>query len=153
MELNGLYDNLYDLGTMLQSDTFFSILDDYFRPWPHVYKDKGRSKKFYKAVDRNLTSDLARLRLDRDREDLEKYTGIMEEVFGCFGFGIIESLEYTMKDYLRQTGGPLWNDVREPREKKAVGNMLCHNNHAEWPFAVVKEFWRMYPTLPLQNLS
>ena len=77
MELNGLYENLYDLGTVLQSDTCFSILDDNFRSWPHVYKDKGRSEKFYKAVDRNLTCDLARLRLDQEREDLEIYTGIM----------------------------------------------------------------------------
>ena len=153
MELNGLYENLYDLGTVLQSDTCFSILDGNFRPWPHVYKDNGRSEKFYKAVDRNLAHDLARLQLDRDREDLEKYTGIMKEVFRCFGFGIIESLEYTMKDYLRQTDGPLRNDVREPWEIKAVGKMLCHNNHAERPFAVVKEFWRIYPTLSLQNLS
>ena len=92
MELNGLYENLYDLGTVLQSDTCFSILDGNFRPWPHVYKDNGRSEKFYKAVDRNLAHDLARLQLDRDREDLEKYTGIMKEVFRCFGCGIIESL-------------------------------------------------------------
>jgi hypothetical protein len=37
----------------------------------------------------------------------------MREVLGCFGFGIIESLEYTMKDYLRQTDGTLRNDLRE----------------------------------------
>ena len=105
---------------MLQSDNCFLILEDNFRPWPHVYKDKGRSKKFYTAVDRNLTSDLERIRLDLGRDDSEKYTGIMREVFGCFGFGIIESLEYTMKDYLRQTDGPLRNDLREQWENKAV---------------------------------
>ena len=58
-----------------------------------------------------------------------------------------------MKDYLRQTDGTLRNDLREQWENKAVEKMLCHNNHAERPFAVVKEFWRMYPSLSLQNLS
>ena len=108
LELNGLYENLYDLGKMLQSDNCFLILETNFRPWPHVFKDKGRSKKFYTAVNRNLTSDLERIRLDLGRDDSEKYTGIMREVFGCFGFGIIESLEYTMKDYLRQKFILLW---------------------------------------------
>ena len=30
---------------------------------------------------------------------------------------------------------------------------MSHNNHAERPFAVLKAFARMYPTLSLQNLS
>ena len=100
MELNGLYEYLYDLGTMLQSDkcvdVFDDEFDDEFRPWPHLYKNKGRSKKFYKTVDRNLINDLLRIRLDPTREDAEKYNGIIQEVLHCFGFGIIDSLEYTM---------------------------------------------------------
>jgi hypothetical protein len=153
MELNGLYEHLYDLGTMLQSDKCLDVFDDEFRPWPHLYKNKGRSKNFYKTVDRNLKNDLMRIRLDPTRADADKYNGIIQDVLHCFGFGIIDSLEYTMKDYLRQTNGPLRNELREPWEKKAVQNMLSHNNHAERPFAVVKEFWRVYPTLSLQNLS
>jgi hypothetical protein len=38
-------------------------------------------------------------------------------------------------------------------EKKAVSKMVRHNNYAERSFAVVKEFWRMYLTLSLHNLS
>ncbi len=31
--------------------------------------------------------------------------------------------------------------------------MVCHNNHAERPFAVLKAFAKMYPSLSLRNLS
>ncbi len=123
MELNSLYEYLYDFGTMLKSDTCLSIFDDGFRPWSHVYKDKGRSRKFYGKVDRNLTSDLLRLRLDDTREDADKYAVILRAVLGCFGTGIIESLEFTLKDYLRQTNGPLRND-----RAGIVGNKSCCKN-------------------------
>ena len=83
MELNGLYEYLFDLGTMLQSNKCLDVFDDNFRPWPHLYKNKGRSKKFYKTVDRNLKSDLLRIRLDPTREDAEKYNGIIQEVLTC----------------------------------------------------------------------
>ena len=92
---------------MLQCESCFNVFEDEFRPWPHLYKNKGRSKKFYGSMDANLVSDLKRIRLDPDREDYENYSGILGEVFGCFGYGIIDSLEYTMKNYLRQT----WRQV------------------------------------------
>ena len=159
MELNTLYEYLYDLGKMLQTERNLEVFEGPsaavagFRPWPHVYKDKGRSQAFYKTVDANLESDLQRLRLDQNREDIVKYRGIVQNVLRCFGIGIIDSLEFTMKDYLHQTEGPLRNETREPWEQKAVEKMLSHNNHAERPFAVLKAFARMYPTLSLQNLS
>jgi hypothetical protein len=138
---------------MLQSESCFQVFDDEFRPWPHLYKNKRRSNKFYAGVDANLKSDLQRIRLNQEREDVVQYTSIMREVFGCFGYGIIESLQFTMKDYLRQTDGPLRNELREPWENKAVQQMVSHNNHAKRPFAVVKEFWDIYPSLSLSNLS
>jgi hypothetical protein len=138
---------------MLQTKACMGVFEEGFRPWPHIYKDKGRAKTFYKGIDRDLTVDLQRLKPNLEREDTIKYTGIMCEVFGCFGTGIIDSLEYTLKDYLRQTNGVLRNDRREDWEKDAVAKMVCHNNFAERPFAVVKAFWRMYPSLSLHNLS
>jgi hypothetical protein len=153
MELNELYEYLYDLGTMLPGDTRFSIFEVGFRPQPHVFKGKGRPKKFYGAVDRNLTVALEVLRLNDTKDDAETYKTIMRAALRCFGMGIIDSLEFTMKDYLRQTNGPMRNELRETWEQKAVEKMVCHNNYAERPFAVVKEFWRMYPTLSLHNLS
>jgi hypothetical protein len=35
----------------------------------------------------------------------------------------------------------------------SVKKMVCHNNHAERPFAVLKAFAKMYPSLSLRNLS
>jgi hypothetical protein len=36
MELNDLYDHLWNVGVLLQSDDPESIVDDEFRPWPRV---------------------------------------------------------------------------------------------------------------------
>ncbi len=111
IELNTLYEYLYDLGKMLQAERNMEVFEGPsaasagFRPWPHVYKNKGRSQAFYETVDANLESDLQKLRLDQNREDIQKYRGIVQDVLRCFGIGIIDSLEFTMKDYLHQTEG------------------------------------------------
>jgi hypothetical protein len=153
MELNNLYEHLYDLGIMLQTDNCLAVFETGFRPWPHIFKTKGRSRKFYDKVDLNLKEDLERLNNFNTREDCEKYSGLLRQVLKCFGMGIIESLDYTMKKYLRQTNGKLANDKREAWEIKAVHKMVCHNNHAERPFAVLKALAQMYPSLSLRNLS
>jgi hypothetical protein len=62
-------------------------------------------------------------------------------------------LEFTIKDYLRQTDGVLSNGKRETWELEAVKGMLSHNNHAERPFAVLRAFAKMYPALSLRNLA
>ncbi len=113
----------------------------------------GRSKKFYSRVDADLNYDLARICNYTEREDNEKYIEIVRAVLKCFGLGIIDSLEFTMKHYITQTGGVLSNEKRKDWEIKAVRHMVAHNNYAERPFAVVKVFARMYPSLSLRNLS
>ena len=153
IELNSLYEDLYDLGIMLQTDNCMRVFETGFRPWAHIFKTKGRSRKFYEKVDLNLKEDLQRLNNFNTREDSEKYCGLLRKVLKCFGMGIIESLEYTMKNYIRQTDGKLANDKREAWEIKAVNKMVCHNNHAERPFAVLKALAQMYPSLSLRNLS
>lgn len=104
-------------------------------------------------MDKDLKADLARIKNFMAREDTEKYCQILRDVLNCFGSGIIESLEYTMKHYIKQTSGELCNDMREEWEIKAVKLMVSHNNFAERPFAVVKALARMYPALSLRNLS
>jgi hypothetical protein len=153
LELNNLYEYLYDLGIMLQTDQCLRVFETGFRPWPHVFKSRGRSRVFYDKVDLDLAEDLQRLNKYKDREDGEKYIGLLRQVLTCFGMGIIESLEYTLKNYLRQTGGTLANEKREAWEIKAVNKMVCHNNHAERPFAVLKALAQLYPSFSLRNLS
>ncbi len=132
-ELNTLYEYLYDLGTMLQSTECMTVFDETFRPWPHIYKAGLRSKTFYENLNRNLPVDLDRLRAYLTRADSEVYGSILMEVFGLFGKGIIASMEFTMKNYLRQTDGKLSNGKRESWELEASKGMLSHNNHAEDP--------------------
>ena len=153
MELNSLYEHLYDLGLQLQTEKSMAVFEDGFRPWPHVFKARGRSKKFYNRVDANLTEDVKRIRNYGMREDSVKYCAILRDVLRCFGAGIIDSLSFTMKHYIKQTDGILSNEMREEWEMAAVKDMVAHNNFAERPFAVVKALARMYPSLSLRNLS
>jgi hypothetical protein len=129
------------------------VFEDGFRPWPHVFKVRGRSEKFYSRVDANLSADLARIRNFTSREDSPKYCKILRDVLKCFGSGIIDSLKFTTKHYIKQTSGNFCNGKREEWEKQAVELMVSHNNYAERPFAVVKALARMYPSLSLLNLS
>jgi hypothetical protein len=135
------------------SDNCMRVFETGFRPWPHIFKTEGRRRKFYEKVDFNLKEDLQRLNNFNTREDTEKYCGLLRQVLKCFGMGIIESLEYTMKNYIRQTDGKLANDKRAAWEIMAVNKTVCHNNHAERPFAVLKALAQMYPSLSLRNLS
>jgi hypothetical protein len=152
--INILYEYLYDLGTMLQTTQCMTIFKDGYRPWPHVYKPGGKSKKFYNRMDANLQADLVRLlTYEKTRSDSEVYGSILKEVLGLFGKGILDSLEFTMKDYIKQTDDQLSNGKRATWELEAVKGMLCHNNHAERPFAVLRAFAKMYPALSLRNLA
>ena len=72
-----------------------------------------------------------------------KYTELLRKILALFGLGIIDSLEYTLGKYIRQTNGALANDKREEWEEKAAEGLLCHNNNAERPFAVLRLYKRM----------
>jgi hypothetical protein len=153
LTLNRIYESLYDVGCLMQTDKAMVLFESNFRPWPHIYQNKNRSKKFYKGLEHNLEEDLNRLRSYKERQDVEKYDAMLRTVLKIFGQGIVASLEFTMKDYLKQTNGHLRTDGREEWEVKACSFMLCHNNHAERPFAVLRQYKRLYPSLSLANLS
>jgi hypothetical protein len=151
-----IYEHLYDLGKLLQTDKTLTILDTMFRPWPHIYQNKKRSKHFYTRLERDLEVDLNRLWAYRQRPDVDKYEAMLKTVLRLFGEGIIASLEFTMKDYLKQTKGKLRTDVREEWELKMCRAMLCHNNAAERPdhlrcFANTNGCIPLYPLKIWQN--
>ena len=152
IELNELYEHLYDVGKMLQTPECMSVFDAGFRPWPRIIK-AGQSDKFYTAVDANLEVDLDRLKTYNARADTESYCTILRKVLALFGEGVIASLDYTMDKYLKQTDGELSNDKREDWEIEATKGMMSHNNFAERPFAVLKAFAKTYPALSLRNLA
>jgi hypothetical protein len=129
------------------------VFDPLFRPWPHIYQNKNRIKKFYLHLEVNLERDMNKLRGFKGRADEEKYTGMVKQVLGLFGKGIITSLQYTMKNYLRQTDGNLQTGTREQWEQEKYKNMLSHNNGAERPFAILRVYKQLYPSLSLANLG
>ena len=52
LTLNEIYEHLYDLGKLLQTDQALTIIEPMFRPWPHIYQNKQRSKQFYTRLQR-----------------------------------------------------------------------------------------------------
>ncbi len=64
-----------------------------------------------------------------------------------------ESLTRTMEDYLEATGGRLRNNNKAPWEQETAAKMICTNNLAEGPFATVKAFLNMYPSLKLRTVA
>jgi hypothetical protein len=137
----------------MQTPKALVLFEPSFRPWPHIYQNKKRSATFCTYLERNLEADLTKLRAFTEREDAEKYTTMLMTVLSLFGKGIISSLEYTMKDYLKQTNGILQTATRVGGEIDKCKAMLCHNNHAERPFAVLWQYKHLYPSLSLANLS
>ncbi len=109
MELNDLYKEVWNVGTLLQTEDSLTILEEGLRPWPRVKEGMEASWDFYDIHDRNKVADLVTLQKYRDREDLETYTVVLKEVFHLFGQAIHESLTRTMGAYLEATGGTYQN--------------------------------------------
>ena len=53
MELNNVYEDLWNVGTLLQTDAALSVLQDDYRPWPKVKEETKESRNFYKVHDRD----------------------------------------------------------------------------------------------------
>jgi hypothetical protein len=45
--------DIWNVGSLLQSEEALSVLDDEWRPWPKVKEDTAESQKFYEVHDRN----------------------------------------------------------------------------------------------------
>jgi hypothetical protein len=58
-----------------------------------------------------------------------------------------------MKNYLRQTDGSLQTGTREKWDHEKCRHMLSHNNGAERPFAILRAYKHLYPSLSLANLG
>jgi hypothetical protein len=103
MDLNDLYEEVWNVGSLLQTNESLSILDEGFRPWPRVKEVTEASWDFYDIRDRNKAVDLVMLQKYKDREDIETYTVVLKEVLHLFGQAIHESLTRTMGAYLEAT--------------------------------------------------
>jgi hypothetical protein len=152
LELNDLYEHLWAVGNLLKGPDALEILEDEFRPWPKVRIHEVFSQKFYEVHDRKKTEELTQLRLYENRLDHDTYKVVLFEVFVLFGEGIHESLTRTMGHYLEATHGEKRNSNLTEWEVEVASKLICTNNPAERPFAVVKAFHHLYPTMTLLSL-
>ena len=53
MELNDVYEELWNVGVLLMSDEALSILDEDYRPWPIVKEGTEESRHFYTVHERD----------------------------------------------------------------------------------------------------
>ena len=184
MELNDVYEDLWNVGTLLQNETdVLSIMEDEFRPWAKVKSDTEKSRAFYDVHDRAKQNDLALLRSYESWADLERLCRGAEKGVQSFryvrhstrnpsstlftsplqntnpytrnalGEAIHESLTRTMGNYLEATGGCLANRHKNAWEKDIAARMICTNNAAEGPFATVRAFLHIYPSLKLRTVA
>jgi hypothetical protein len=208
MELNNIYEDVWNVGTLLQSNECLTILDDDFRPWPKLETCKGGeavAKQFYNVHDRNkqvittplppfpnpypnpyllltiyptptpykIKADLAILRAYESREDIESYVVVLKKIFNLFGAAMHESLTRTLGttprpfplpnpnpnryppigQYLEATSGCLSNKNKSEWERDIAARMICTNNAAEGPFATVRAFLHIYPSLKLRTVA
>jgi hypothetical protein len=52
IELNMLYEKLYDVGKLLQTEKALMVFEPSFRAWLHIFQNNGRSRKFYKTIEK-----------------------------------------------------------------------------------------------------
>jgi hypothetical protein len=138
MELNDLYDHLWNMGTTLQSEDALSVLETDYRPWPRVRYTEGASRHYYDHLERNKAAALTEIKQYEKKSDVAVYTPILLEVLQLFGLAIHTSLERTMGNYLKATDGAFRNELRPDWQLEMVSKLLCTNNPAERPFAVAK---------------
>ena len=150
-ELHNLYDELWAVALVLKGPDPMSVLDG--RPWAKVKPHDPAVQKFYRDLEIGLTDRKLALQLDADREDSGAYEEVLCDVLRLFGEGITESLTRTMGDYLEATNGKLRNSTLSVEEAAKAESMLCHNNHAERPFAVIKALAKQYPSMSLRHLA
>jgi hypothetical protein len=53
MEINDVYEEVWNVGVLLQSEEALTILELDFRPWPKIKEGTEESLEFYKVHDRN----------------------------------------------------------------------------------------------------
>ncbi len=93
MELNDIYEELWNVGTLLQNEAeVLSIMEDDFRPWPKIKEDTEKSRVFYDVHDRAKQIDMALLRNYTSRADVESYVLVLKKVLSLFGKSVALSL-------------------------------------------------------------
>jgi hypothetical protein len=101
MELNDLYEYLWNLGVTLQSENAMVILEQGYRPWPKLHEGDAESEAFYRRLDRNKHGHIDELRAYTTRVDRIRYEQELKTQMALFGKAVVTSLERTMGHYLK----------------------------------------------------
>ena len=149
MELNDLYDHLWNMGSLLRTEEALDVIEDLYRPWPRCRYNEGPSKLYYTHLEKHKQAERAELRAFETKSDLDIYKPILIEVLNLFGTAIHTSLERTMGKYLKATNGIFRNELRPDWQLEKVSLLLCTNNPAERPFAVAKGMYLQLSTPPI----
>jgi hypothetical protein len=107
MELNELYDHLWNVGVLLQSNNCLQVFEPEFRPWPKVHEGDMVSSAFYARLETNKVTDMAELNDYKRRKDVLRYTQELRTQLALFGTGIKTSLQRTMGHYLKVKPEPV----------------------------------------------
>jgi hypothetical protein len=153
MELNDLCDRLHAVGTLLQSEDAFGIMEGAFRPWPKARPDDAEVAAWCHKRPANVPKRVEALRKHRSRPDVDKHEVVLRKALLLFGKGICGSLERTMGDFLKAANGKFQNDSLSEFQKKRTGKLFSHINWAERPFAVAKDLALRHPSMSLSHLS
>ena len=106
MELNDLYDHLWNVGVLLQSENCLEVFQEEYRPWPKLHEGDTVSTQFYTRLETNKVADMAELHEFTKRKDVLRYTQELRTQLALFGTGIKKSLQRTMGHYLQVVPAP-----------------------------------------------
>ena len=123
-----------------------------FVPWHKLYTECPKLLRMCAALERNHLERRENLLLDNDRRDLVAYKRVLLSIMKLFGQRIHEPLQPTMGNYLETADGKDKESGFEEWEKDRVNGVLCHNNAAERPFAVMKWLHRTYLSMTIFSL-
>lgn len=83
LELNALYEELWTMGELLQSDNCLSVMEDDYRPWKKQREGDPRSVRFYERLEADKVAEVRALREYHKRGDVAKYSLKVQPLAPC----------------------------------------------------------------------
>jgi hypothetical protein len=76
IELNELYDYLWNMGVFMQSEQGMDVFKPEYRPWPKLHEGDDVSIRFYERLERSKVADMAELNAFTTRLDVVRYSQV-----------------------------------------------------------------------------
>lgn len=168
IELNEIYDKLFDYAQLMQEEgddeKLLDIFKKDFRLWEKFDKlkdwyaahdtkkqcpsDRNNDKKYHEEVFKAVSA------IGGDyRDDWDRYKPQLISTLRLFWAGLVKSFKFTSSNYLSALDGKYSNKIMQPWQKELAVMLLAHNNNAESPFAVAKWFSKHFPSMNLNTIK